>query len=222
LVNAKDLVEAVTTLAQQGRLKGATAAEQVALNLDARGTQASILQETINRGQSFAWQGSWLKGRLVSTFGVRKDSAAFRNGTGGRSDYDPAVPVPATLPAGLTLANYSYFTAPENLELPTTPRYAGSTTRTFAGVLHTTTWLSLTYNRSENFVPAGETNLDWMGRTSKNSRGETRDYGLRLFLLDSRLVVSANHFTNDAVDRNNAGKSGPLRLDSWDVKVSYG
>ena len=206
LVNAKDLVEAVATLAAQGRLKGATAAEQVALNLDARGTQASILQETINRGQSFAWQGSWLRDRLVTTFGVRKDSAAFRNGTGGRTDYDPAVPIPATFPAGLTLANYSYFTPPGSLALPATPREAGSTTRTFAGVLHATTWFSLTYNQSENFVPAGETNLDWMGRTSKNSRGETKDYGFKLFLLDNRLVVSANHFTNDAVDRNNAGR----------------
>lgn len=206
LINAKDLAESLATLAKQGRLSGATPAEQAALNLDARGTQASVLQKTTNRSQSFAWQGSWLKDRLVTTLGVRKDSAEFRNAAATRTDYDPAIPVPASIPAGLTLANYSYFTPPQGLILPDASRDSAGTTRTYAGVWHATSWLSLTYNQSENFVPATESNLDWMGRGSKNSRGETMDYGFKLFLFDNRLVVSANHFTNGAVDRNVPGR----------------
>lgn len=206
LVSAKDLVEDVVSFGQQSHLKGSSATEQVPLLLDTRGTQASISQETINRSRSFAWQGFWLRDRLVTTFGLRKDSAAFRNVTGGRTDYDPAIALPAAFPSGQSRANYSYYTPPELLSLDVTPRYGEGTTRTYAGVLHAATWLSLTYNQSENFVPAGETNLDWMGRTSKNSRGETKDYGAKLFLLGSRLVVSGNHFTNGAVDRNIAGR----------------
>ncbi|MGH7958951.1 MAG: hypothetical protein ACREH8_18350, partial [Opitutaceae bacterium] len=205
-ISAKDMVEAISSLDAQRQLAGASTQEQSLLNLDVRGILASALVETINRSRSFAWQGQWLRDRLVTTFGVRKDTAVFRSATGGRGDFDPAIPVPAVLPAGLTRANYSYFSSPRDITLPATAIYGSGTTRTFAGVLHATRWLSLTYNRSENFVPAAAANLDWMGRTERNSRGETKDYGLRLYFADNRLVVSGNYFTNSAVDRNTPGR----------------
>jgi hypothetical protein len=69
-------------------------------------------------------------------------------------------------------------------------------------VFHAFPWLSLTYNRSNNFSPVG--NASWRNFeniSAPNSIGRTEDYGFRLYLFDGRLSLSANRFTTSASDQ---------------------
>lgn len=202
LASPKELIANLSTLQQQGRLAGATAAEQAPLNLDVRSITSGTRGRQDSDSASLAWQGLWMKERLVTTFGVRKDSVDTRNLSTERGYYDPAVAMPATLPPNQTVANYSYYTDPDLAPLPSESLRRSGTTRTYAGVWHAARWLSFTYNRSENFVPEASSNPDYTGGSLRNSRGETRDWGFKLFLLNDRLVVSANEFKNRSIDRN--------------------
>lgn len=204
LMNPKTLIETMSTTAQQGTLAGSVNAVQPAINQTVRLFTAGQKSWQETESQSFAWQSHWLKDRLVTTVGVRKDEIATRALQGGRGDYSPAIPVPTPLPAGQSLANYSYFTPAADLVLPSTPIVNSGVTKTFAGVLHAARWLSLTYNSSANFTPPGSTTTDMMGRPKKNAEGTTKDMGLRFFFLNNRVIVSANYFENKVLN-NSAG-----------------
>ena len=184
LLMTKDLLPMLPSLIQQGRLSGGSSAEQVPLHLAMEEVVASRQQDTVERSRALAWQGFWLKNRLVTTFGVRKDSSAIRQLVGPRDADNYYVHW-----SDLTPAN-----AVSRQDLST-----AGTTRTFAGVLHLTDWLSLTYNQSANFTPSGLSARDWMGNIPLNLSGKTKDYGLKLYLAGNRLVVSANYFTNGAL-----------------------
>jgi iron complex outermembrane recepter protein len=196
----KLLYDQIATLNAQGRLGGANAAEQAPIDLTARVFTGATVAQSQTIGKSLAWQSYWLKDRLVTTFGLRKDTVTNYNVTGGRTDYDPAIPVPTPIPTGRTLDSYSYFTPTSGLTVPLAGNKTGGTTRTYAGVLHATRWLSLTYNQSANFVAAGSGRTDMMGNVLKNARGETKDFGLKFFLLDNRVVMSANYFENTSAN----------------------
>jgi len=200
LADPKTLIETMSVTAQQGTVAGSTATVQPGIKQTVRNFNAAQKSRDETESASFAWQGSWLKERLVTTFGVRKDKISIRSIQGGREDYSPDIPVPTPLPAGQSLANYSYFTPATDLVLPTTAIETSGITRTFAGVFHAAEWLSLTYNASANFTPAGSTSTDMMGRPLKNAEGETEDMGLRLFLLNNRVVLSINWFENSVLN----------------------
>lgn len=206
LADPKTLIETMSTTAQQGTLAGAPTTVQPGIDQTVRLFTAGQRSHQETESRSFAWQSYWLKERLVTTFGVRRDDISTRALQGARGDYSPAIPVPASFPTGQSLANYSYFTPAADLVLPTAAIKNSGVTKTFAGVLHATTWLSLTYNTSANFTPAGSTVTDMMGRPKKNAEGETRDLGLRFFLLNNRVIISANYFENKVL--NNGASAG--------------
>ena len=207
LMDPKTLIETMSTTAQQGVLAGSPAAVQPGIDQTVRLFNAGQKSRQETKSQSFAWQSSWLKDRLVTTVGVRKDAISTRALQGARTDFSPAIPVPNPLPANQTLANYSYFTPAADLVLPGNGINNSGQTKTFAGVLHATQWLSLTYNASANFTPAGSTVTDMMGRPKQNAEGQTKDIGLRFFLLNNRVIISANYFENQ-VANNGVSPSG--------------
>ena len=59
--------------------------------------------------------------------------------------------------------------------------------------------LSLTYNRSDNFIPEGPA-IDLFERDLPNQTGSTKEYGLWLTLLDNRLSIRYNHFETDQIN----------------------
>ncbi len=200
LMDPKTLIETMGTTAQQGTLAGAPTTVQPGINQTVRLFTAGQKSRQETQSQSFAWQSYWLKERFVTTVGVRQDEISTRALQGARGDYSPSIPLPNPLPAGQSLANYSYFTPAADLVLPAAPIKNSGVTKTFAGVLHATRWLSLTYNASANFTPAGSTSTDMMGRPKQNAEGTTKDLGLRFFLLNNRVIVSANYFENKVLN----------------------
>jgi hypothetical protein len=110
---------------------------------------------------------------------------------------DPAVAGAATDPLR------RYFSPSREVPLDAQPSVATTgLSRTHGVVFHALPWLSLTYNRSNNFSPVG--NASWVnfeGVPAPNSIGRTEDYGLRFTLLSGRLSVSVNRFTTSATDQ---------------------
>jgi hypothetical protein len=168
-VTPKTLLDNLVGASQPGKLGSPTGAVQPGTNLDLKLFQAATGNHVYDLSTSIAWQAFWLKERLVTTVGLRRDDISTYSGTGQRNTYDPAVPVPSPMPAGQTLANYSYFTPSSQLVIPYSAVYRNGITRTYAGVFHAASWLALTYNTSENFSPAGAA-IDFSGQSRKNSR----------------------------------------------------
>ena len=62
--------------------------------------------------------------------------------------------------------------------------------------------LSLTYNRSDNFIPQGPA-VDLFLRPLPNQTGKTTDNGFWMTLLDGRFSVRYNHFQTDQINIRN-------------------
>jgi|GEM_PF-2275766 len=153
-------------------------------------TQPPSITEKEQESRALVWQGFFLKDRLVTTYGLRRDSIdnwALRAQDTRRKE-------------GTT-----YYASILDYDIPGGRAPDGNsarTTSTIGVVGHVTTWLSLTFNRSEVFNPpvdlAGIYSAD--GMLLPPETGETKEFGLRLYLLDNRLTVSLNHY--EAATRN--------------------
>jgi hypothetical protein len=135
--------------------------------------------------QIWSYEGSMqnylLDDRLVLTFGQRHDYERNRVTQGLTVD-------PNT---GLTdLGNLSQWSNWVN---------ADGITRQYGGVLHLTNWLSVHYNRSNNFQVSG-LGEDQFGNVLPNPSGIGKDYGLSVSLFDDRLVAEMNWYQSDAAN----------------------
>jgi len=135
--------------------------------------------------QAFFWDD-----RIVALAGIRRDEQAsgFANqsapaAVGGRDSLF------ATSPAyGEPIAN---------------------NTTSLGLVVHPLKWLSVHYNRSENFTPnAGSIDLD--GNKTPFPTGLTKDIGFSVDLLDGKLHAKVNWFNLDAKDAPSSAANGHL------------
>lgn len=125
------------------------------------------------------WQGYLFNGRLVPTFGIRKDSNRTR-------DANSAIGASA---------------ATDGFLIPPDPKKYGSSdwvqnrgkTTTQGGVVKALSWLHLLYNQSDSFSP-GSLAYDVNGNPLTDPKGKTRDYGFQLLLLDGRLSIRAQQY----------------------------
>jgi hypothetical protein len=88
-------------------------------------------------------------------------------------------------------------------------------TRQYGGVLHLTNWLSVHYNRSNNFTVAalGE---DQFGNVLPNPSGIGKDYGVSVSFFDNKLVAEMNWYQSNAANSRESTKTyvdRALRLD---------
>ena len=152
---------------------------------------------------SLGWQAKWFKDRLVTTVGYRTDDTKSYGVPTMRDYIDPAIPGAATNPL------QRFFSPSRLVPLNAAPSIIGSgISRTYAAVYHALPWLSLTYNQSQNFSPVGSASWrNFQDEPATSSLGETKDYGLRFYLFDGKLSVSANRFTNSATDQARAANS---------------
>ena len=136
-------------------------------------------------------QSHWWKGRFVTTLGVRRDNrdfwtAAFKD-DGERKPVDL---IPGA-PAGSS--------DPRHAKLPTAPTSAyDAISRNYGGVLNVTKWLALSYSYATNVSPGTESN-GMYGQRVPHSTGESKDFGLRLNLLDNKLSVSLLHYVTTEI-----------------------
>jgi outer membrane receptor protein involved in Fe transport len=91
---------------------------------------------------------------------------------------------------------------------------AAETTKNYGVVVHPLKWLSVHYNRSENFTPnAGA--MDLMGNATPSPTGTTKDYGFSVSLLDNKLNAKINWF--DTRSKNAGADNITFPLAQWEI-----
>ncbi len=145
------------------------------------GSGSANMVNNLAEGQVLAVQSFWLRNRLVTSFGWRKD--AIRQAT-----Y-----VTRRKTASTTSAFESIF----ELDPPTNwSAYTKGKTNTQGAVLHVMPWASVFYNQSSTWnPPTGLINPD-SGTQIPGATGEGKDYGLMLRLFDNRISLRLNKYEN--------------------------
>jgi outer membrane receptor protein involved in Fe transport len=123
-------------------------------------------------------QNFFLKDRLVTTFGWRRDRQRVRD----------------SLPPAIDPSTGWYQYEPLRTKLPWISD-AGNTT-TLGAVLKPTGWLRLFYNQSDSFTPAGIA-YNAFGELLPNPNGKGKDYGIGLSLLNNKLFLKINRYKTD-------------------------
>ena len=161
--------------------------------------------KTENRSRGAIWQGFFLDGRIIPTIGYREDKVRFA----GNKPYDSVTLYP----------QYRYNIGASSFLEPTramfdfqdtynTVNYAtGATdnrgiTRTAGVVVKPLRWLHLTYNQSDSLDPASQA-VDTYGTLLDNPRGDSKDYGVRVSMLDERLWISLNKYESTTTNARN-------------------
>jgi outer membrane receptor protein involved in Fe transport len=142
---------------------------------------------------SLALQDYWLRDRIVTTFGFRRDRSTSRYGT---------TPL-------LLATDGSGFYDPDNLDVFGPKESSSGNTVTAGIVAKPLKWLSLFYNQSENFTAAAA-RYDLFHNVLPLPTGNGRDYGVRLSLFDNKLVLSVNRF--EASSDNARGTAADLYI----------
>jgi iron complex outermembrane recepter protein len=139
------------------------------------------------------FQSYFLKDRLVTVFGLRKDwQTSWYSPTAQR---DPN-------PRFAQFAQGPFLTAPG-----TTPTENNANNRTFSALFHVTKWLGVTYNQAANFsLPNPGAALPSATGRAPNPQGESRDIGLKLNL-GRRIYFNALYFQTSA-EHDFAGGAG--------------
>lgn len=149
-----------------------------------------------------AAQSSWLKGRITTTLGYRRDAIVYLDSTSGRvtEATDPRVT------SGQMLLN----------EVVALPGYARNSftadTLTAGGVLHLHRRFSLFYNQSTNHgAPRFDRRILPDGRIPPPPEGENKDMGVMIDLLgDDRFFARATYFETAQIGDAAVSPSGAV------------
>ncbi len=155
-------------------------------------------------------QSLFLDGRVVTTFGVREDKIYDKRGAEPRlfsadgRDYDYAAmnawaSGDYAFNSGRTKTAGGVVRPFRNLESVNRTARAGGVTGAVAQILN---GLTLTYNESDSFIPQGP-QQDVFRNQLPNTRGEGKDFGFWLNLLDGRVVVRVNRFEAKRIKTRN-------------------
>lgn len=138
--------------------------------------------EEMNADSLFgAIQSFWLKGRLVTIFGVRRDTTeAYERKLD--SGYNPVT------------QQYTHATQSEMVRAPMDSD-SGVITKSMGAVFHITKWLSLYYNQADNFSPS-TTRRDINGDQIPVSVGQGQDAGIKYQLFGGKLSGSLGVYKN--------------------------
>ncbi|MDP3069415.1 MAG: TonB-dependent receptor plug domain-containing protein [Opitutaceae bacterium] len=177
-----------------GKLLGATANEQAPINLSRQSFLNAIKNKFTSDALSLGWQAKWFRGRLVTVAGYREDNTKSYGVSASRTVVNPAIPGAATDPLK------KYFDLAKDIPYNADPSIvANGISRTYSGVYHVLPWASLTYSRSNNFLPVPNASwVDALGRSAPNSVGQTVDYGVRLSFWQGKLALGVSKFETSA------------------------
>ncbi|MEY2880963.1 MAG: hypothetical protein RLZZ15_3343 [Verrucomicrobiota bacterium] len=149
----------------------------------------ALVNTTANRSEirtlNAAAQSFWFDGRLVTTYGWRRDRRRERTTAGVVVD-------PATgLVSYDALKNWNRWTDDQSETIKASQR---GDTKTWGAVAKATPWLSFHFNKSNSFFPqVVRQQLDLKGNIP-NPRGDGKDYGLSFTALQGKLSVRLNRF----------------------------
>jgi iron complex outermembrane receptor protein len=150
------------------------------------------------RTSAFALQSLFWGGRLVVTTGLRQDSQRAWNAV--LADYAPWADARGIYPNPVGFDIRKVF--------PRGPREASGRTGTHGAVFHALSWLSLSYNQSDNFQINSDRRSVY-GNFLPNPVGKGRDYGLKFALFDRRLHLDVTYYENFAEDKIDAISATP-------------
>lgn len=169
---------------------------------DGSGGNAST--QTIVRTQGAVLQSTFLDGRLVTTFGLREDKVTDRNApfatlTPDFTDFDFAASnqwndASTWRPAKGQTKTASVVVRPFR-DLGSLQNQRGAWAEIIRG-------LSLTYNKSDNFIPKGPA-VDLFLNPLPNQTGTSEDFGFWVTLFESKLSIRYNHYRTDQINFRN-------------------
>jgi hypothetical protein len=171
------------------------------VNRDSLINNASKSRDQI-KSQAFIWQGYFWNETIVPTFGYRKDHSQALN----------AGDAPQNADTQTRLYRDSTWRLPDSAD---DPRVGHSNvafndetgkSKSYSLVIHTPKFLrekmplgtdiSVFYNKSENFQPAGG-RTDIFGHSLASPTGKTKDYGITISTLNDKLTFKINWFKTD-------------------------
>ncbi|MBC7369730.1 MAG: TonB-dependent receptor plug domain-containing protein [Undibacterium sp.] len=188
--------------------------------------------KTENRTQGGIWQGFFLDGRIIPTIGYRQDKVRFA----GNKPYDSTTLYPQYR---YNIGSASYLEPTQamfdfqNTYNPVNYRTGGTDnrgiTRTAGVVVKPLPWLHFTYNQSDSLDPASQA-VDTYGTLLDNPRGDSKDYGVRISMLNERLWFSLNKYEGTTTNARNgatgrvSARALPFDFDTGqlDVDNAYG
>ncbi|HTO02648.1 MAG TPA: TonB-dependent receptor plug domain-containing protein [Opitutus sp.] len=180
---------------------------QLGLAASRSGTGGAQNSLKVQRTQGAVLQSHLLGGRLVTTFGLRRDEVETKAGVEAR-----------LMPDGKS----HDFAWARQWEPGPYQRNTGDT-KTMGAVLKLTSWLSVHGNKSDSFIPA-DSAIDLHGRFLPNPQGKGKDYGLSLQLFDGKLHIRANEFEvlteNDRSGNSSTLATRAVKMDVFDGQPS--
>ncbi len=169
---------------------------------DGPGMQARMIwnnahpwNQTRSRSLMFAAQSRFPGDRIVVTAGYRRERIENNNASLGGE----------RLPNSTNL----WVTRPYQFDPATVAAFSGAT-KTYGIVVMPLTWLGLTYNQSQSVFPQSNF-TDLYDRLLVPSKGEGKDYSVRLNLLGGRLYVGASTYRNLGRDQFHDVTSNTVR-----------
>ena len=163
--------------------------------------------KTENRTQGGIWQGFFLDGRIIPTIGYRQDKVRFA----GNKPYDSTTLYPqyrynlgASSFLEPTQAMFDFQDTYNPVNYTTGATDNRGLTRTAGIVVKPLRWLHFTYNQSDSLDPASQA-VDTYGTLLDNPRGTSKDYGVRISMLDERLWISLNKYEGTTTNARNGG-----------------
>lgn len=162
--------------------------------------------------KAFIWQGYFLDGLLVGTYGYREDEA---------KSWSVSAPRFANNRADVNSSEYRYDIEPENLVKGSTHSYSlvMHSPDFIKDILPSGTDVSVFYNQSENFQPAAS-RVGVYGEGLDAPNGETKDYGIVVSLLNNRINLKVNWYetkvNNDTLTGGLGDKTYMLgEIETW-------
>ncbi|MDQ8199441.1 TonB-dependent receptor plug domain-containing protein [Pelagicoccus enzymogenes] len=150
--------------------------------------------------EMLAVQSYWLDGRLVTTYGHRKDSQRSQGATRLKEDGNNIV---------------TGFRFDQEFG-----DWASGTTETVGLVFHPTSSISVFYNDSESINLGNPNRYMVDGTVVGDEKGFGEDYGVRFYLLEDRVSLSVSKYETASTNRLTFNVEGPIRQvsnDIWEV-----
>ncbi|MDR2674295.1 MAG: hypothetical protein LBC18_05345 [Opitutaceae bacterium] len=133
-------------------------------------------------------QSRWFGDRVITTIGIRKDWEKLYQGATYVDQSNAIDGERGVQRAGTSVSN-DFGRHPKNAPYLTAPTRNSGYSRNYGVVVHATDWLSLSGNYTTNMSLSAESR-DMYNNYLPPASGESKDFGVRLSLLDSRLNIS--------------------------------
>jgi hypothetical protein len=147
-----------------------------------------------------------LNGRLVTTYGIRKDKLrSFRDENYLRDDGGNILLTEEGAPRLVTTAVRDPINGWSRRTRGDAVDFAEGPTKTYGVVAHPLRWLALFYNKSDSFEP--RVGVDIFGQQIGNRKGIGQDYGVR-FRFNDRIFLNITHWEIEDTAQSATGLSG--------------